>query len=89
MISPDGIVEHHDMKPVVVAPNAKMKIDFRMKPKKGTLGANLWDSDNEIKNARLKGNALTAPKEKGIYIYSIHANWEKGDSSYVFVIEVR
>ena len=37
----------------------------------------------------LNENVLLVPKEKGVYIYSVSANWEKGSSSYVFVIEVK
>lgn len=89
MISPLGIVAHNDLKAVVVSPEAKLNIVFKNKPKKGTLGANIWISDEKTETANLKGNILTVPSEKGVYVYDVHAGWEKGDSSSVFVIEVR
>ncbi|MBB5325305.1 hypothetical protein HNQ34_002405 [Anoxybacillus tepidamans] len=89
MISPPQIVEHEGLAPVVVPPGAQLKIDFQKEPTKGTLGVNKWMSNHDVKNAKLNGNILTVPKEKGIHIYDVHASWDKGDSSYVFVIEVQ
>ena len=89
MISPPGIVAHHDLKAVVVSPEANLKIDFKNKPKNSTLGANIWINDNKADNVNLRGNILTVPNKKGVYVYDVHARWEEGDSSYVFIIEVQ
>ncbi len=89
MISPPDIIIHHDMKPVVVSPEAAIKIDFKKEPNKDSVGVNRWVSNSETKAAELKGNTLVAPKEKGVYVYDTFARWEKGDSSAVFVIEVK
>lgn len=89
MISPPGIIAHHDLKPVVVSPEAQLKIDYKNKPKKDTLGANIWLSNEKAEPVKLSGNTLAAPRKKGVYIYDIHAIWEKGDSSHAFIIEVR
>lgn len=37
----------------------------------------------------LNDNIITAPKEKDVYVYNVFARWDKRDSSYAFVIEVR
>ena len=89
MISPPDIIKHHELTPVVVSPGAELKIDFNRKPLENTLNASLWLSNDETENAPLNDKVLVVPKEKGVYIYSISARWEKGSSSYVFVIEVK
>ncbi|MEK4080541.1 hypothetical protein [Solibacillus sp. FSL K6-1126] len=89
MISPPDIIKHHELKPVIVSPEAELKIDFNRKPLENTLTASLWLSNGETENAPLNDNVLVVPKEKGVYIYSVSANWEKGSSGYVFVIEVK
>ncbi|MFF2288714.1 hypothetical protein [Peribacillus butanolivorans] len=89
MISPPMIIKHEGLKPAVVSPEAQLKVEFKNEPKKNTLGANKWISSEETETAKLNDNVLTAPKEKGVYVYDIFARWEKGDSSYVFVIEVQ
>ncbi|MED4402237.1 hypothetical protein ABET41_12530 [Metabacillus fastidiosus] len=89
MISPPGIVKNSDLKPVIVSPEAKLNISFKDKPKANTLTVTRWINDEEMVEANLKGNTLIVPKEKGVYIYDVHARWEKGDSTSVFVIEVQ
>lgn len=89
MISPPDIFKHHELKPVVVSPGAELKIEFNRKPLENTLDASIWFSNDEIENAPLNDNVLLVPKEKGVYIYSVSAHWEKGSSSYAFVIEVK
>ncbi|MGZ9583670.1 hypothetical protein [Paenibacillus marinisediminis] len=89
MASPPMMVKHEGVKPVVVSPEAQLTISFGNKPNEDTLGANIWLGENGPKQANLNRNVLTAPKEKGVYIYDIHAGWNKGGSSYVFVIEVQ
>ena len=53
------------------------------------MGANKWITNEETENVKLYDHVLTAPKEKGVYVYDIYASWEKGSSSDVFVIEVQ
>lgn len=89
MTSPPMIIKHEGLKPVVVSPEAQLKVEFKNEPKKNTLRANKWISNEEKETAKLNDNVLTAPKEKGVYVYDIFARWDKGDSSYVFVIEVQ
>ncbi|MED4402244.1 hypothetical protein [Metabacillus fastidiosus] len=89
MISPFEIVANSDLKPVIVSPGAELNIAFKNKPKANTLSATRWINREEVEDANLKGNTLIAPKEKGIYIYDVHARWEKGDSTSAFVIEVQ
>lgn len=89
MISPPDIIKHHELKPVAVSPEAELKIEFNRKPQENTLVASIWFSSDEVENAPLNDNVLLVPKERGIYIYSVSAHWEKGSSSYAFVIEVK
>lgn len=88
-ISPPGLIEHHEIKPMIVSPESKLKIEFEKEPNANTMGVNRWLNDNETEGVSLNNNILLAPKENGVYIYDVHARWEKGSSSYAFVIEVR
>jgi hypothetical protein len=72
-------------------------ISFVFKNVKQPTEINVTRSQNgTFTQEALIGNSFTAPKEKGIYYYSLSAYWLKdkekriseGDSSYVFVIEV-
>lgn len=89
MISPPEMIKHHELKPVVVSPQAKLKIEFNHEPIENSLGVDRWISNEEIENVPLSDGVLLVPKEKGIYTYSAYAYWEKGSSSYAFVIEVK
>ncbi len=88
-ISPPNIIKHQKLKPVVVSPGAELKIEFNRKPLEKTMSASIWFNKNKMEYVRLYDNVLIVPKEKGVYIYSVSAHWEKGSSSYVFVIEVK
>lgn len=88
-ISPPMLIKHHEIIPVIVSPESDLKIKFKKEPEENTLGVTRWLSNNEVEEVSIKNNVLVVPKEKGVYIYDVHARWEKGDSSYAFVIEVQ
>ncbi|MEG0578069.1 MAG: hypothetical protein RR500_09465 [Bacilli bacterium] len=77
------------MKPVIVSPESELKIKFNKEPNENTMGATKWLINNELESVSLNDGVLIVPKEKGVYVYDVHARWEKGSSSYAFVIEVR
>ena len=87
--SPPELVKNQRLKPVVVSPESEIKIEFKIEPNENTLGVNNWISDNEVEEVSLCNNVLIAPKEKGVFVYDVHASWEKGSSSYSFIIEVQ
>ena len=89
MISPPELIKEKGIKSVSVPPQSRLKIEFKNAPIRNTLGVNKWEKNGKVKNIYIKNNILTAPKEKGVYLYDIFARWEKGSSSYVFVIEVK
>ncbi|CAH1195617.1 hypothetical protein PAECIP111891_00710 [Paenibacillus allorhizoplanae] len=89
MVAPPELIKYAGLNPVVVSPESQITIKFRKKPKKNSLGAQLWkNNDRTSETVQLKNQILTVPKEKGVYIYGISANWSKGSSMYFFVIEV-
>lgn len=88
-ISPPEIIKHHDLKPIVVSAEAKIKVEFKTEPLKDTLRASIWIQDKPSESAVINHHFLTAPKEKGVYIFNLFASWGKGDANYVFVIEVQ
>ncbi|MGP7817679.1 hypothetical protein [Niallia sp. 01092] len=87
--SPPEIIKHQELKPVVVSPQSQLKIEFENKPKENTLGVNRWLTNEKTENVPLSDNVILLPKEKGVYLYDVSARWEKGSSSYAFVIEVQ
>ncbi|CAN7676920.1 hypothetical protein [Paenibacillus sp. LjRoot56] len=89
MVAPPELIKYAGLNPVVVSPESQITIKFRSKPKKNSMGAQLWkNNDRTAETVQLKNQSLTVPKEKGVYIYGISANWRKGSSIYFFVVEV-
>lgn len=90
MVAPRELIRYAGLQPVVVSPESQITIKFRVKPKQNSLSVQLWtDDDRSPANVQLKNQTLTVPKEKGVYIYGVSANWRKGSSVYFFVIEVQ
>jgi hypothetical protein len=87
-ISPPLLIEHHGKSTAKVPPGAILVIEFDDKPLAVSDHANLWQDRRLTASVALDGNKLTAPMEKGIYIYDISAWWEAGSASFVFGIEV-
>lgn len=89
MTSPPDIIKRKELKPVVVSPKDRIKIEFKKEPKVGTLNVNRWISNEETKSVSLNEDFFIAPKENGVYVYDVSANWERGSASYAFVFEVK
>jgi len=89
MISPPELIEFQELKPVVVSPQSRLKIEFKKEPKENTLIVNRWLTNGEIENVPISDNVVLLPNEKGIYVYDVSARWDNGSSSYAFVIEVK
>lgn len=87
--SPPEMIKNQKLKPVIVSPGSELKIEFKSEPKENTMEVNIWLSNEEIENVPLSENVILLPKENGVYIYDVSAKWEKGSSSYAFVIEVQ
>jgi hypothetical protein len=86
MIAPPDLVKN---KPIVVAPGAELQIDFKKEPIKGSLTATIWKNNDDHEKAKLDGNVLIVPEEKGVYVYDVFARWKRGSSSYAFVVKVQ
>jgi hypothetical protein len=81
--------------PAAVTSEADIKVSFAYKPEPNELSIQQFD-DDKTTQIPLKKDSFSAPKEKGIYYYGISAFWTtddgkylKGDTSSVFVIEVK
>lgn len=81
--------------PTVVTPEAKMKISFDYKPGPTEINVQQFQ-DNKTSEVPIKDGYIIAPKENGVYYYGISAFWKtddgkfsKGDTSSVFIIEVK
>ena len=88
-VSPPELINFQYFQPVELLPESPVKIEFNNKPIENTLRAHLWVNNEKIETIQLNNNVLTAPKAKGVYIYEITARWKNGNSSYVFVMQVK
>jgi hypothetical protein len=89
MPSPPELIKNQELKPLAVSPYSKLKIEFNKEPKENTLTVSSWISNKDSKTVLLSDNVILVPKEKGVYVYSFSAGWEKGGSGYAFTIEVQ
>jgi hypothetical protein len=86
--SPLDMAKNH--KPTIVSPNKEIKVDFEIEPIAGTLEVEQWSDKDNVENVEMKyNNSIVAPKEKGIYVYHVKANWKQGSGNYTFSIEVK
>lgn len=76
-----------EYKPTVVSPEGKIKVTFDKKPK--TVEVEQWIGEEQVSKVEMKDHFLVVPKEKGVYVYHLMANWKRGDGSYVFSVEVK
>ncbi|WP_274308675.1 hypothetical protein [Solibacillus daqui] len=83
------MILHKKLKPVVVSPGAKLKIEFNRELQENSLYLSVWMDNDELEGVLLKDNTYLVSKENGIYVYSVSAHWEKGSSSYNFLVEVK
>lgn len=73
----------------IVSPNEKIRITFRNEPIKDTLLVHQQYPEKNASEIKLEKGIFTAPKEKGIYVYTISANWDRGSGGFFFNIEVK
>ena len=70
-----------------VAPGEVIEIYYPRQP--GTTVELIeWQNENQSTEAPLTKNEFTAPKDPGIYYYSVQADWRRGDGEHAFRIEV-
>ena len=75
--------------PTPVSPGEEVTIDFRTSPIAQSLKVEQWIDEDHVHPIKMKDNALVAPTEKGVYVYYVTANWNKGDGHYAFSIVVQ
>jgi hypothetical protein len=81
--------------PLILQSGAEIKISFDYKPNPSIIIIEQFQ-DGKSNEVPMKDGVIKAPKEKGVYYYGVSAFWRtddnaysKGDTSSVFVIEVR
>ena len=82
-----GPPSHIANNPLSVSPETKLKVNFKSEPEENSLSIYRWVNGESVTIA-LDNDVIIAPSEKGLHVYSISGNWEKGSASYVFAIEV-
>lgn len=86
--SPLDMAKEHQ--PTVVSPNAEIKIDFPKEPTADTWSVEQWIDKDKIEDVELEmknNQTIFAPKEKGIYVYHVLANWKQGDGNSHFPLK--
>lgn len=86
-IPPVEIVANNGIVPISVSPQSKIEIRFKSPPIYKIEVAK-WTSSDESEEMKIEDDAFAAPKDEGVYIYSVSGIWDEGSSSSVFVIEV-
>lgn len=70
-----------------VAPGEVIEIHYPRQP--GTpVELTEWLNETQSNEAPLTKNEFTAPKDPGMYYYSVQADWRRGDGEHAFRIEV-
>ncbi|MCH1627114.1 hypothetical protein [Fredinandcohnia quinoae] len=87
--SPPEMIKNQDLKPIVVSSQSNLKIEYKNKPQENAVKVNQWLTNGNTKDVPINDNAIQLPKEKGVFVYDVSARWEKGSSSYAFVVEVK
>ncbi|MGG1631831.1 hypothetical protein [Rossellomorea sp. NRS-1567] len=73
--------------PTVVSQNEKIKVKFNKQP--GALEVEQWVGEEQIEKVEVKDQYIVVPKDEGVYVYHILANWKRGNGNYVFSVEVK
>ncbi|WP_342578080.1 hypothetical protein [Psychrobacillus sp. FSL K6-2843] len=84
--SPLDMAKKHT--PTSVSPGEEIKIDFRKDPIDESLIVEQWIDEENVNAIQMKDNSIVAPKEKGVYVYYITADWKQGDGNYAFSVVV-
>lgn len=86
-VSPVELITNNKVDPISVSPQSKIEIRYKKLPT-DKIEVDKWSNKDEYEKIKIIDNIFTAPKNEGVYIYSISGRWEKGSSSSVFVIKV-
>ena len=76
-----GLPEADDLQLVPVKPGDSIEITFHDEPKNFSF--------HRIENGALVPAEQVVPNEAGVYMFETGGEWEKGDSRYVFGVEVK
>ncbi len=74
-----------NISPTIVSSEANLNVKFTEKPKEIIIGYVKQRSGLDI----LREETYVLPKEKGKYIYELHAEWKDKEADYVFIIQVQ
>ncbi|MBH0231326.1 hypothetical protein [Halobacillus yeomjeoni] len=75
--------------PTEIAPGQKVNISFVQDPIEGSIEVKQWNDVDPPKDMDLIDSKITVPEQEGVYVYHIIAEWERGDGSYAFSVEVK
>ncbi|MFJ7953755.1 hypothetical protein ACIQZG_19820 [Lysinibacillus sp. NPDC096418] len=82
--SPNQMAEH--IKSIYVNPNEKIEIKIEGNP---DITVYIWNEEGRVKEIIQEENQITAPSNKGKYIYEVLAKWANGTVSYTFILEIQ
>lgn len=74
--------------PTSVSPGEEINIDFWKKPIAESLKVEQLLGEHNVDQVPIHDHIIVAPKEKGLYVYTLTALWNNGDGNYTFSIVV-
>ncbi|HWO78265.1 MAG TPA: hypothetical protein VNM69_20560 [Bacillus sp. (in: firmicutes)] len=81
--SPYQIAEHFS--PISSNSHSKVDIVIENDPK---ITVYLWNKEGRLKEIDIKNNQISIPENKGRYIYEVVGQWDNGEVSYTFVVNI-
>lgn len=75
-----------DIQPAIVESEDHFLFKFSKRPNE--VDVDIYEGGQKL-NYDINKGLLIGPKEKGIYIIDVTVRWDRGDSSFVFKIEVK
>ena len=76
------------LEPVIVAPRSSIHLSYDPPPIVGSIEVSRWIGSRPQDVALTGEQSITAPRDPGVYVYSVFARWPQGDSTHVFRIEI-
>lgn len=68
-----------------IKPKSKITLTFEREP--DDLKVYIWEGNNQIIQ-QVKSGTIIAPRQKGLVVYEVYANWQEGSAHYAFSVNV-
>lgn len=87
-VSDSDVCELADQFPTIeVVEENKLTLDIEQGP--SSIMVNQWDEDGTIVETELLDNEIILPEDAGYYIFELIAEWNEGEITYVFDVDIK